>query len=73
MNFFSSNLDFKKYIAITIAIEKHSLIDQTLIENFQPDPGYKKKDLLKKVNIHDPRSFRYTSFLNGRYTTPPPS
>jgi len=35
---FQSSFDFKMFIAITIAIENRSQIDQALIFIFQPDP-----------------------------------
>jgi len=37
LKIFSSNLDCKKIIAITIAIEKSIRINRTLIFFFQPD------------------------------------
>jgi len=35
--YFQSRFDFKKFIAIVIAIENHSQINRTLIFIFQPD------------------------------------
>jgi len=51
MKNFSSKSDFKKYIAITIAIENHSKIDQILVENFQLGSGLKRPGFLKKSSI----------------------
>jgi len=39
--YFQSRFDFKKFIAITIAIENRSQINQTLIFIFQSNPDEK--------------------------------